>query len=138
MPLTTAVSCPNEASGSALALSTPHESLKKRSRLPLTLAGPVHSEQTIKKSRFLGCVQPMPDRAGALQVVAALRAQQPALLPPGLIQRWCLRSRIKRQLRPCAVLPDVAGGWDQAVKVAKFGPRNSCETRRYKTYKLLN
>jgi uncharacterized YigZ family protein len=31
----------------------------------------------IKKSRFITCVQPMADRAGAQQVVAALRAQHP-------------------------------------------------------------
>ena len=42
-----------------------------------TLAGPVHSELSIKKSRFIGCVQPVADREAALQVVAALRAQHP-------------------------------------------------------------
>ncbi len=41
--------------------------------MPLTLAAPVHSELIIKKSRFIGCVQPMADRAGALKVVEALR-----------------------------------------------------------------
>jgi uncharacterized YigZ family protein len=45
--------------------------------MPYTIATPVHHELLIKKSRFIGCVQPMPDRAGALQVVAALRAQHP-------------------------------------------------------------
>ncbi|WP_348752020.1 YigZ family protein [uncultured Aquincola sp.] len=42
-----------------------------------TLAAPVASELVIKKSRFIGCVEPMRDRAGALQRVAALRAQHP-------------------------------------------------------------
>ena len=45
--------------------------------MPLTLAAPVHSERIIKKSRFIGCVQPMSDRAGAQKVVAALWAQHP-------------------------------------------------------------
>lgn len=45
--------------------------------MPLTLAAPVHSELIIKKSRFIGCVQPMADRAGAQKVVAALWAQHP-------------------------------------------------------------
>lgn len=42
-----------------------------------TLAGPVHSELVIKKSRFIGCVQPMSDRAEAQAVVAELRARHP-------------------------------------------------------------
>ncbi|MDB5829739.1 MAG: hypothetical protein JWQ73_3959 [Variovorax sp.] len=42
-----------------------------------TLAAPVHSELLIKKSRFIGCVQPVADRAAALAVVAALRAAHP-------------------------------------------------------------
>ncbi len=45
--------------------------------MPKTLAAPAHSELIIKKSRFLGCVQPMTDRAGALRRVAELRAQHP-------------------------------------------------------------
>ena len=45
--------------------------------MPLTLATPVHSELIIKKSRFIGCVQPMTDRAGAQKVVAELWAQHP-------------------------------------------------------------
>jgi uncharacterized YigZ family protein len=45
--------------------------------LALTLARAVHSELVIKKSRFLGCVQPVADRAAALAVVAALRAEHP-------------------------------------------------------------
>ena len=40
--------------------------------MPLTLAAPVHSELIIKKSRFIGCVQPMADRASAQKVVAEL------------------------------------------------------------------
>jgi uncharacterized YigZ family protein len=45
--------------------------------MALTLARPVHSELVIKKSRFLGCVQPVAGRAEAQQVVEALRAQHP-------------------------------------------------------------
>jgi uncharacterized YigZ family protein len=45
--------------------------------MPYTIAATVHSDLLIKKSRFIGCVQPMLDRAGAQQVVAALRAQHP-------------------------------------------------------------
>ena len=45
--------------------------------MPQTIASPVHFELIIKKSRFIACVQPMPDRAGAQQVVASLRAEHP-------------------------------------------------------------
>lgn len=45
--------------------------------MALTLARPVHSELVIRKSRFLGCVQPVADRAAALAVVARLRAEHP-------------------------------------------------------------
>ena len=45
--------------------------------MALTLARPVHSEVLIKKSRFLGCVQPLAGRAQAQQVVESLRAQHP-------------------------------------------------------------
>lgn len=45
--------------------------------MPLTLANAVHSELIIKKSRFIGCVQPMADRAGAVQVVERLRVEHP-------------------------------------------------------------
>jgi uncharacterized YigZ family protein len=45
--------------------------------MPQTLAAAVHSELLIRKSRFLGCVQPMTDRAGAQKAVAELRAQHP-------------------------------------------------------------
>lgn len=38
----------------------------------------VRSEFVIKKSRFIGCVQPVADRAAAQDVVAALRAEHPA------------------------------------------------------------
>jgi uncharacterized YigZ family protein len=47
------------------------------SAMPYSIAAPVHFELVIKKSRFIACVQPMPDRAGAQQVVAALRAEHP-------------------------------------------------------------
>lgn len=45
--------------------------------MPYSLREPVHAELLIKKSRFLGCVQSVPDRAGALRIVADLRAQHP-------------------------------------------------------------
>lgn len=45
--------------------------------MPHTLKAPVHSELIIKKSRFIGCVQPMTDRASAQAVVDGLRAQHP-------------------------------------------------------------
>ena len=45
--------------------------------MPHTILAPVHHELIIKKSRFIACVQPMPDRAGAQKVVAALRAEHP-------------------------------------------------------------
>lgn len=45
--------------------------------MPQTLAVAVHSELIIKKSRFIGCVQPMRDRASAQRVVAELWAQHP-------------------------------------------------------------
>lgn len=42
-----------------------------------TIASAVHHELIIKKSRFIACVQPMADRAGAQAVVAALKAEHP-------------------------------------------------------------
>lgn len=45
--------------------------------MPLTLAQPVHSDLVIKKSRFIGCVQAVPDRAAAQAIVAGLREQHP-------------------------------------------------------------
>jgi uncharacterized YigZ family protein len=45
--------------------------------MPQTILAPVHHELIIKKSRFLGRVQPMADRAGAQKVVAELRAAHP-------------------------------------------------------------
>ena len=45
--------------------------------MPQTLAAPAHSELIIKKSRFIGCVQPMPDRASAQAHVDALWKQHP-------------------------------------------------------------
>lgn len=45
--------------------------------MPQTLAAPAHSELIIKKSRFLGCVQPVPDRASAQAHVDMLRKQHP-------------------------------------------------------------
>ncbi|MGE8320057.1 MAG: IMPACT family protein [Comamonas sp.] len=46
--------------------------------MPFSLAHPVHCELVIKKSRFIGCVQPVRDRAHAQQIVDALRAEHPA------------------------------------------------------------
>jgi uncharacterized YigZ family protein len=45
--------------------------------MPQTLHAAVHHELIIKKSRFIACVQPMADRAGAQKVVAQLRAEHP-------------------------------------------------------------
>mgnify|MGYP000358364300 FL=1 len=45
--------------------------------MPHTLAAPAHSELIIKKSRFIGCVQPMADRASAQAAVDALWEQHP-------------------------------------------------------------
>ena len=45
--------------------------------MPLTLAAPVHSELLVKKSRFIGCVQPVSGRAEAVAIVEGLRAQHP-------------------------------------------------------------
>jgi len=45
--------------------------------MSFSLAGPARAELEIRKSRFIGCVQPVADRAEALAVVAALRAEHP-------------------------------------------------------------
>jgi uncharacterized YigZ family protein len=45
--------------------------------MPYTLPAPAHSELLIKKSRFLGCVESVPDRSAALARVAQLRAEHP-------------------------------------------------------------
>jgi uncharacterized YigZ family protein len=45
--------------------------------MPQTLAAPAHSEIIIKKSRFIGCVQPIADRASAQATVDALWKQHP-------------------------------------------------------------
>ncbi|NCT84387.1 MAG: YigZ family protein [Comamonadaceae bacterium] len=45
--------------------------------MSLTLAAPAQHELIIKKSRFLGRVEPCADRAAALARVAALRAEHP-------------------------------------------------------------
>ncbi|CAM8649898.1 COG1739 Uncharacterized conserved protein [Comamonadaceae bacterium] len=45
--------------------------------MPHTLAAAAHSELTIKKSRFIGCVQPVADRSTAQKVVAGLWAEHP-------------------------------------------------------------
>lgn len=45
--------------------------------MPLSIARAVDSELLIKKSRFIGRVEPVADRATALRIVADLRAQHP-------------------------------------------------------------
>ena len=45
--------------------------------MPQTLHAAVQHELLIKKSRFIACVQPMADRAGAQKVVAELWTQHP-------------------------------------------------------------
>lgn len=45
--------------------------------MPQTIASPVHSDLTIKKSRFIGCVQPVANRAEAQAIVAELWVQHP-------------------------------------------------------------
>ncbi|WP_019703207.1 IMPACT family protein [Paracidovorax oryzae] len=45
--------------------------------MPQTLRAPSHSELVIKKSRFIGCVQPVADRATAQLVVDGLRHDHP-------------------------------------------------------------
>ena len=42
-----------------------------------TIADAVQSRQLIKKSEFIGCVQPVADRAAAQAIVSDLRAQHP-------------------------------------------------------------
>ena len=46
--------------------------------MPFSLTAPVHSELTIKKSRFIGCVEPCVGREEALARVAELRAEHPS------------------------------------------------------------
>lgn len=45
--------------------------------MPSTISAPVHSELLIKKSRFIGRVEAVPDRAVAQRIVADLVAQHP-------------------------------------------------------------
>lgn len=45
--------------------------------MPQTLAAAAESELLIRKSRFIGCVQPVADRAQAQRIVAGLREQHP-------------------------------------------------------------
>ncbi len=45
--------------------------------MPFTLAAPVHSELLVKKSRFLGCVEPVAGREQAQERVAQLWAEHP-------------------------------------------------------------
>jgi len=45
--------------------------------VPSSLAAPVHSDLTIRKSRFIGCVQPVGGREDALRIVQRLRHEHP-------------------------------------------------------------
>ena len=45
--------------------------------MPSSLTRATHSELIIKKSRFIGCVEPCADRASALVRIAALKARHP-------------------------------------------------------------
>jgi uncharacterized YigZ family protein len=45
--------------------------------MPYALSAPVHSELVIRKSRFLGFVESVPDRQAALACVAQRRAEHP-------------------------------------------------------------
>ena len=45
--------------------------------MALSISYAVESELLIKKSRFIGCVQPVPDRVTAQAIVAELRGQHP-------------------------------------------------------------
>ncbi|WAC74010.1 IMPACT family protein [Roseateles sp. SL47] len=45
--------------------------------MPSSLAAPVHAELIIKKSRFIACVEAVPDRPAALARVEQLRAAHP-------------------------------------------------------------
>ncbi len=45
--------------------------------MPFSLAHAVRSDLLIKKSRFLGCVEPVRDRAEATHIVAGLRSAHP-------------------------------------------------------------
>ena len=45
--------------------------------MPFALASPVHSDFTLRKSRFIGCVEPCDGREAALARVAQLRAEHP-------------------------------------------------------------
>lgn len=46
--------------------------------MPQTLSAPAHSEIIIRKSRFIGCVMPIADRASAQAEVLRLRHEHPA------------------------------------------------------------
>jgi uncharacterized YigZ family protein len=46
--------------------------------MPYALASPVHSDFIIRKSRFIGCVEPCDGREAALARVAQLRAEHPS------------------------------------------------------------
>lgn len=55
-----------------------NDDFQPASPLAQSITSAVHSELVIKKSRFLGCVQPIANRAAAQVVVASLRVAHPA------------------------------------------------------------
>ena len=46
--------------------------------MPYSIPTPLHSDLVIKKSRFIGCVEPCAGRDAALARVAELRAEHPS------------------------------------------------------------
>jgi uncharacterized YigZ family protein len=58
-----------------------------------TLAEPVHSEIEIKKSRFIGCIEPIHSHAAGLERVAELRRQHPEA------RHICYAMRVAGQVR---------------------------------------
>ena len=66
-----------DALAPAQARENPQRGRYASSPMPYALLAPVHSELIIKKSRFIGCVETVPDRAAALARVAQLRADHP-------------------------------------------------------------
>lgn len=67
----------NHAAGRPQVRENPQHGRYACGSMPYSLQAPVHSERVIKKSRFIGCVEAVPDRAAALARVAQLRAEHP-------------------------------------------------------------
>ena len=77
--------------------------------MPLTIAAPVHSGLTIRKSPCIGCVQPMTDRASAQQVVNDWKAQsQGPGSGPACVHDFSPGRLYQQQvaLYPIPILPD--------------------------------